>query len=99
MGHKLIVWVLAALILSSKLDCVSAQPIEFIQISNAPYFKPKNPAEVKTVSDAMAAVISITSKDLGLPIVDPLNLHLHKDTASYAASAGRSGRLDPDLVQ
>jgi hypothetical protein len=99
MRRKPIVWILAALFFFCKLDCGLAQPIEFIQISNAPYFKPKTPGEIKTVQDAMAAVISITSKDLGLPIVDPLNLHLHKNTNSYAASAGRSGRLASEVVQ
>jgi len=91
--------IFAAILFFCNLDCSLAQPLEFIQISNAPYFKPKTPAEIKTIQDAMAAVITITSKELGLPVVDPLTLHLHKDTNSYAAGAGRSGRLGFELVQ
>ena len=89
----------AAVFLLCNLDYSSAQPIDFIQITNAPYFKPKTPAEIKTIEDAMATVITITSKELGLPLVDPLTLHLHKDTNSYAASAGRTGRLAFEVVQ
>lgn len=82
----------------NQIPVLLAQPIEFIQISSAPYSKPKTPGEIKTVEDAMAAVISKTSKDSGLPIVGPLNLHLHEDTSSYAGIAGRSGRLASEVV-
>lgn len=48
----------------------------------------------------MAVVITATSKELGLPVVEPLYLHLYKDTDAFAGSAGRSGRrLPPDVVQ
>jgi len=48
----------------------------------------------------MAAVITVTSKDLGLPIVKPLYLHLHKDTNAFAANAGKYGhRLRPEMVK
>ncbi len=66
-----------------------------ISISNPTSFRPKSPSEIKTVEDAMAAVITVTSKDLGLPLVEPLYIHLHPDTNSFAANAGRSGRRLP----
>lgn len=91
--------IIVALLLFSNSGRSSAQPLEFIQITNAPYFKPKTPSEIKTIQDAMAAVITITSKELGLPVVDPLTLHLHKDTNAYAAGAGRTGRLPSEVVQ
>lgn len=94
-----IVGIFAALFFFCNVASSSAQPIDFVQITNAPYFKPKTPAEIKTIQDAMAAVITITSKELGLPVVDPLTLHLHKDTNAYAAAAGRSGRLAFEVVQ
>lgn len=48
----------------------------------------------------MAAIITITSKELGLPVVEPLYLHLYKDTDAFAAYAGSGGRrLPSDVVQ
>lgn len=47
----------------------------------------------------MAAVITVTNKELGLPVVDPLTLHLHKDTNAFAAGAGRTGRLQSEVAQ
>lgn len=48
----------------------------------------------------MAAIITITSQELGLPVVEPLYLHLHKDSDAFAAYAGGYGRRLPlDVVQ
>ena len=48
----------------------------------------------------MAAVITVTSKELGLPVVEPLYLHLHKDADAFGAYAGKYGRRLPhDVVQ
>ena len=71
-----------------------------ISISNLTSFRLKSPSDIKTVEDAMAAVITIASKDLGLPLVEPLYIHLHPDTNSFAAHAGKYGRrLAPTTTQ
>lgn len=98
MRRRPIGWIFAALLFCN-VDCSLAQSLDYIQISDPPYFKPKTPGEIKSVQDAMAAVITITSKELGLPVVEPLYLHLHKDTDAYAAGAGRSGRLSSEMVR
>ncbi|MBI3059813.1 MAG: hypothetical protein HYY81_10985, partial [Deltaproteobacteria bacterium] len=46
----------------------------------------------------MAAVITITSKELGLPVVEPLYLHLYKDSDAFGAYAGTDGRRLPHNV-
>jgi len=76
------------------------EPPQLVAISNPPIFKPKSPEEIKTLEDAMAAIITITSKELGLPVVQPLYLHLYKDADAFGAYAGRGGRrLPSDVVQ
>lgn len=76
------------------------EPPQLVTISSPSPFKPKTPAEIKTLEEAMAVIITVTSKELGLPVVEPLYLHLYKDTDAFAAYAGRSGRrLPPDVVQ
>ncbi len=70
-----------------------------VAISNTRIFNPKTPGEVKTIEDAMAAIMTITTRDLGLPVVEPLYIHLHNDTNAFAANAGRSGRLSSSVVR
>ena len=86
-------------LLWSILGCSLPEPPQLVAISNPSLFKPKRPEEIKTLEEAMAAVITITSNELGLPAVEPLYLHLHKDTNAFGAHAGRSGRLPADVVQ
>jgi hypothetical protein len=84
---------------STAVPCLGQLPPP-VSISDPPLFRPKAPGEIKTVEDAMAAVITVTSKDLGLPLVKPLYLHLHKDTNDFAANAGKYGRrLSPEVVK
>lgn len=91
---------LAALLSFGGLDGGSAEQLEPVSISNTRYFKPKTPGEIKTIEDAMAAIMTITSHELGLPIVEPLYLHLHRDTNAFAANAGKYGRrLSQAVVQ
>ena len=71
-----------------------------VVISNARIFNPRTPGEVKTIEDAMAAIMTITTRDLGLPAVEPLYIHLHNDTNAFAANAGMYGnRLSSATVR
>jgi len=81
------------------VGCSLPEPPRLVAISNPSVFRPKTPEEIKTLGEAMAAVITVTSKELDLPVVEPLYLHLYKDTNAFGAYAGRSGRLPPDVVQ
>jgi hypothetical protein len=80
--------------------CTIPEPPQLVAISNPAPFKPKTPGEIKTLEEAMAVIITVTSKELGLPVVEPLYLHLYKNTESFAAYAGYRGRRLPhDVVQ
>lgn len=55
-----------------------------VTISHPPVFRPANPEEIKTVEQALAAVITVCRDDLHLPVVDPLQVFLYKNQASLA---------------
>ena len=55
-----------------------------VTISHPPVFRPANTDEIKTVEQALAAVITVCRDDLHLPVVDPLQVYLYKNQASLA---------------
>jgi hypothetical protein len=80
-------WLLLV-VFSTALGCSIPEPGKLVVISNPPVFRPKTPQEVKSLEDAIAAVMTVCSKDLGLPVVEPYYLHLYKDDDSYASYSG-----------
>jgi hypothetical protein len=67
------------------LACDFPERPEVITISQPPISRPAKPSDVKTVEEAMAAVMTVCGEDLHLPISDPIQLFLYKDTASFEA--------------
>ena len=67
------------------LGCGLPERPEVIPISQPPASRPAKPSDVKTVEEAMAAIMTVCREDLHLPIVDPVQLFLYKDTASFEA--------------
>jgi hypothetical protein len=57
---------------------------KIISISKASVFKPSSPKEVHSLEQAMAAIITACRDDLGLPVVDPLEMYLYKNKVSFA---------------
>ena len=47
----------------------------------------------------MAAIMTVCSKDLGLPVVEPFYLHLYQDANAYAAYTYGFARLREDIVR
>ena len=76
---------LITLILLLAPACDLPEPPKVVTISNVPTFRPSSPEQVQTVEQAMAAIITVCRDDLRLPVVDPLNVHLYKNTASFAS--------------
>jgi hypothetical protein len=77
---------------------VTASP-EAVAISNPPIFRPASPQQVSGLPHALAAIITVSTQDLGLPPVEPLYLHLYKDSIHYAAGVRRFSRLGEDSVR
>jgi hypothetical protein len=65
--------------------CDLPEPPKVVTISNVPTFRPASPEQVQTVEQAMAAIITVCRDDLRLPVVDPLEVRLYKNTASFAS--------------
>ena len=66
-----------------------------LTISNAPVFRPSNPNEVKTIEQALSAVITVVRDDLRLPTVDPLTVYTYKNNFSFAVyGPGRAVSID-----
>ena len=81
------------------LGCSIAEPPQLLSISAPPAFRPKTPQQVKSLEDAMAAIVTVCSQDLGLPVVQPLYLHLYKDANAYAAYTFGFARLSEAFVR
>jgi hypothetical protein len=55
-----------------------------VVISKTAPSRPSTPEQAQTVEQAMAAIITVSSNDLRLPVVDPLYVYLYKNSASFA---------------
>ena len=86
------------LFLLNTLACSIPKPPQLVSISNPSVFRPRTPQEVNSLEQAMAAVITVCSQELGLPVVEPLYLQLYKDTDAYAAYASAYGRLSHQIA-
>ena len=76
---------LITLILLLAPACDLPEPPKVVTISNVPTFRPASPEQVQTVEQALAAIITVCRDDLRLPVVDPLDVRLYKNTASFAS--------------
>jgi hypothetical protein len=70
-----------------------------IAIFNPPVFRPTSPQEVSGLPHALAAIITVSTVDLGLPPVEPLYLHLYRNAGSYAAGTQSFTRLRDDSLR
>lgn len=84
---------LAFLLLSLNLACGFPEPPQIVTISNAPVFRPTTPEDVKTLEQAMAAIITVCKDDLKLPVVDPLHVYLYRGKGAFVAHLSRHGLL------
>ena len=55
-----------------------------VTISKTPPFRPSSPTDIHSVEQAFDAIITVCRNDLGLPTVDPLYIHLYRNTTSFA---------------
>jgi hypothetical protein len=74
----------------------SAQPPRVISISNPSPFRPRSPLQVKTLEEALAAIVTVCTTDLELPPVQPLRVQLYSDPESFAEATEHltAGRAD-----
>ena len=75
---------LITLLVVAAFGCDVPERPRLIAISKPPAFRPSTPNQVQNVEQAMAAIITVCRDDLGLPAVDPIFVHLYKNTASFS---------------
>jgi len=68
--------------------CSLHDPPRVIPISNPPAFRPRGPQQLKTLPEALAAIVTVCTADLELPAVEPLYVNLYGDTSSYSYYTG-----------
>ncbi|HEX2385274.1 MAG TPA: hypothetical protein VHL99_01855 [Candidatus Binatia bacterium] len=81
--------------------CSLHEPARVIPIKNPPEFRPLGAHQVKTLPEALAAIVTVCTKDLELPPVEPLYVHLYKDIDSYTYYTGKfsaTGENKPRLT-
>lgn len=66
------------------VGCGFPERPKIITISKAAVYRPSGPKEIQTVEEALAAIITICRDDLGLPVVEPLEIYLYKNKTSFA---------------
>jgi hypothetical protein len=69
--------------------CSLHEPARVISIKNAPEFRPLGPHQVTTLPEAIAAIVTVCTRDLELPPVEPLYVHLYRDIDSYTYYTGK----------
>jgi hypothetical protein len=70
--------------LNAALGCQIPERPKRIAISNVPAFRPAKAAYIQSFEQAVAAVITVAREDLNLPVVDSVDLHLYKNSLSFA---------------
>jgi hypothetical protein len=73
--------------------CSLHEPPRVVPITDPPAFRPRGPQQVKTLPEALAAIITVCTEDLGLPAVVPLNINLYSDTDSYSFYTNRISKM------
>ena len=76
--------------------CSLHEPPRVVPISAPPAFRPPGPQQVKTLPEALAAIMTVCTTDLDLPPVEPLSIHLYNDTSSYSFYTGQLSRIQED---
>jgi hypothetical protein len=86
-----------ALVLLVVIGCGVPERPKVVTISKTSAFRPSTPKEVRTLEQAMAAIITVCRDDLGLSVVDPLTVYLYRNTASFAFYGYGWGTLPIDV--
>src|SRR5258706_11508161 len=79
--------------------CSLNEPPRIVSILNPPVFRPKSPQQVKTLAEALAAIMTVCAEDLELPRVEPLVVEVYKDAGAYAAYTEKLPRFQEDRTR
>ena len=90
---------LVSLLLANSLGCSLHEPPRLVPVVNPPVFRPTRPEQVKTLEEAMAAIMTICTQDLGFPPVEPFYLHVYNDANAYSYYTDGLPRLRGEKIR
>jgi hypothetical protein len=79
--------------------CALHEPPRLLPVVDPPVFRPANPQQVTTLEEAMAAIMTVCTQDLGFPPVAPFYLHVYDDANAYSYYTDGLPRLRTDKVR
>jgi len=80
------------LLLLSIIGCTPVPP-KVIKIDKNQSFRPSTPDDVKNIDQAIAAVITVATGEVGLPAIEHLELWLYLNTESFTYWGQRQGNM------
>ncbi|MGH7766724.1 MAG: hypothetical protein ACREQP_04665, partial [Candidatus Binatia bacterium] len=90
---------LLLLLTFSVSGCSLHEPPRLLPVVNPPVFRPASPDQVKTLEEAIAAIITVCTQDLGFPPVDPFYLQVYNDANAYSYYTDGLPRLRTDKIR
>ena len=91
-------WLLAPVAVIA-LGCSIPEAPFVVPVSDAPASRPKGPQEVKTIEEAIAAIMTVCAEDLGFPPIEPFRLYLYKDPDAYSFYTDGFPRMREDNIR
>jgi hypothetical protein len=96
---RLLPSLLVSLLLANSLGCSLYEPPRLLPISHPAVFRPASPQQVTTLEEAIAAIMTVCTQDLGFPPVEPLHLHVYDDAHAYSYYMDGLPRLRADKIR
>ena len=90
---------LVSLLLANSLGCALYEPPRLLPITHPSVFRPASPQQVPTLEEAIAAIMTVCTQDLGFPPVEPFYLHVYNDANSYSYYTDGLPRLRGDKIR
>lgn len=87
------------LAVASAAGCSIPERPLVVTVSNPSALRPKSPQDVKTLEDAIAAIMTVCAEDLGLPPIEPFRLYLYKDPDAYSYYTDGLPRMREDNIR
>jgi hypothetical protein len=87
------------LAVASAAGCSIPERPLVVTVSNPSATRPKSPQDVKTLEDAIAAIMTVCAEDLGLPPIEPFRLYLYKDPDAYSYYTDGLPRMREDNIR
>jgi hypothetical protein len=90
---------LVSLLFATAYGCSLHDPPRLLPVVNPPVFRPASPEQITTLEEAIAAIMTVCTQDLGFPPVEPLHLHVYDGANAYSYYTDGVPRLRADKIR